>query len=162
MKLTKTIFTVTLFLLFATNVSYAESPTQNEQLALQHQLNVANAPKHLPAKVRLLAQIVDAESGGEDYVGKVAVAEVVLNRVDSDEFPDNVYDVIFQENQFEPVRNGSLQNEPSEESYKAVYEALDGSNYAMGSLYFYNAKTAKSRWLDQFPTTTIIGSHTFK
>lgn len=155
--------------------TYAKSPTQEpvpeQQENLQneppvkkptHEELVANAPKYLPAKVRLLAQIIDAEAKGEEFTGQVAVGEVVLNRVDSDEFPDNVYDVIFQDGQFEPVRNGSISNTPSKSAYKAAYEALDGSNYTNGSLFFYNAQTAQNRWLDQFPTITIIGNHTFK
>lgn len=140
-----------------------DGPVENEPLTKPtHEELVAAAPKHNHAKVRLLAQIIEAEAKGEDYIGQVAVGEVVLNRVASDDFPDNVYDVIFQDGQFEPVGNGSISNTPSKSAYKAAYDALDGTNHTQGALFFYNAQTAQSRWLDQFPTITIIGNHTFK
>lgn len=146
-----------LFLVIPTITVGAVNPT----LAEQHQQHVENAPEHLPAMVYLLAQITEAEAKGEPYIGKVAVAEVVLNRVKSPDFPDNVYDVIFQDNQFEPVRNGSLHNTPSEESFKAAKEALNGSNYAKGALFFWNASIAKNRWQETLTVVTIIGNHTF-
>lgn len=140
-----------------------ENIEQIDETIESHEEKVAKAPKHLPARVMLLARITEAEARGESYIGKVAVAEVVRNRAYGDnEFPDNISDVIFQENQFEPVRNGSITNTPSEDSFRAAEEALDGSNYAKGVLFFYNAKTAQSRWLDQLETVVVIGNHTFK
>lgn len=133
----------------------------NLSLEEQHQQNVEQAPEHLPAMVYLLAQITEAEAKGEPYIGKVAVAEVVLNRVKSPDFPNNVSDVVFQENQFEPVRNGTIANTPSEESFRAAYEALNGSNYAQGALFFWNESIAKNRWQETLTTVTVIGNHTF-
>jgi spore germination cell wall hydrolase CwlJ-like protein len=110
----------------------------------------------------LLARIVYAEARGEPYNGKVAVAEVVLNRVEHEDFPDTIYDVIYQQGQFQPVSNGAINNTPDEESIKAVKEALNKTNLTNGSLFFYNSKTATDRWLDSRPTTVVIGNHTFK
>lgn len=155
----KLLVSISLLVLITVPAVKADS---HQTLKEQHMKLVQEAPEHLPAMVRLLSQITEAEAKGESYIGKVAVAEVVLNRVNSTEFPDNVYDVVFQENQFEPVRNGSLHNEPSADSYKAAYEALDGSNYAQGALFFYNAKTATNRWQDSLKTVVVIGNHTFK
>lgn len=110
----------------------------------------------------LLAQIVHAEANGEPYNGKVAVAEVILNRTRSGEFPNTVEGVIYQAGQFSPVANGAINNSPTSEDYSAVQEALNGSSYAGGALYFYNPAIATSRWLDTLPVKVVIGSHHFK
>lgn len=110
----------------------------------------------------LLARLVTAESGGESFDGQIAVAEVVLNRIASPDYPNSLYEVIYEHNQFEPVRNETINRPASESARKAVDEALNGSNIARGALFFYNEKTATSRWLDQFPTIVQIGNHTFK
>jgi N-acetylmuramoyl-L-alanine amidase len=113
-------------------------------------------------KIRLLEKIVTAEAKGESLQGKVAVAEVILNRVESEKFPNTVQGVVYQKNQFSPVMDGSINNEPTEESKEAVRIALEGSNKTNGALYFYNPRIATSRWLDTRPTTVTIGSHVFK
>lgn len=111
----------------------------------------------------LLARLVEAEAGNEPYAGKVAVAYVVLNRVDSAEFPNTISGVITQAGQFSPVSNGMINNSPSEDSKRAVNEALSADrSQGSGSLFFYNPSTATSHWLDSRPTTTVIGHHTFK
>jgi N-acetylmuramoyl-L-alanine amidase len=111
----------------------------------------------------LLARLVRAEAEGEVYAGKVAVAVVVLNRVDSPDFPDTVTDVIYQKGQFSPVSNGEINRPADAESFRAVDEALslDRSKGA-GSLFFYNPKTSSSKWLESRPTTLVIGNHVFK
>jgi N-acetylmuramoyl-L-alanine amidase len=111
----------------------------------------------------LMARLVRAEAESEPYAGKVAVATVVLNRVDHEGFPDDIHSVIYQSRQFTPVSNGAI-NEPADpQSIKAVKEALsfDRSTGA-GSLFFYNPQTATSRWLDSKTTTLVIGNHVFK
>lgn len=97
-----------------------------------------------------LSRIIEAEASGEPYKGKVAVGEVILNRVKSDDFPNTIWKVIFDDNfgiQFEPVANGTIYNTPSRESVKAAKEALSGSNYSGNSLYFLNPQTAQSNWI---------------
>lgn len=120
------------------------------------QVNTSNAED------MLLAKLVHAEANGEPYKGKVAVAEVVLNRVKSGKFPNRIKDVIYQKGQFSPVSDGSINNSPTAQDYKAVAEAKAGANYARGALFFYNPAAATSRWLDPFPTITTIGGHVFK
>lgn len=112
-----------------------------------------------------LSRIIEAEASGEPYKGKVAVGEVILNRVESEEFPDTIWKVIFDDTyaiQFEPVANGTIYNTPSGESIKAAKEALKGSNYVGESLYFLNPKTATSNWItknrDYYAT---IANHDF-
>jgi len=97
-----------------------------------------------------LSRIIEAEASGEPYKGKVAVGEVILNRVSSNEFPNTIWGVIFDDTyaiQFEPVANGTIYNNPSKESIEAAKEALAGSNYAGDSLYFLNPKIAANNWI---------------
>jgi N-acetylmuramoyl-L-alanine amidase len=114
----------------------------------------------------LLARLVHAEAKGEPYAGKVAVATVVLNRVDHPDFPDTIRDVIYERSSgghyaFTPVQNGTI-NEPADrESYRAVEEALAFRGLGNGSLYFYNPKTAKSKWVSTRQVTVVIGNHVF-
>lgn len=110
----------------------------------------------------LLAQLVESEAKGEPYEGKVAVAEVVLARVRSSQFPNSIEGVIYQKGQFQVVSNGSINNAPSQESINASNEALSGSNYSNGALFFYNPRIATDRWQDSLRTTAVIGNHTFK
>ena len=86
----------------------------------------------------LLAKIAMAEAEGEDTEGKASVVMVVLNRVYSDEFPDTIYDVIYQKQQFSPVSNGRFDKiEPNEDCYKALdMIQLDKWNESEGALYF--------------------------
>ena len=113
-------------------------------------------------EVDLLARLVHAEAGAEPYRGKVAVAEVVLNRVKDPRFPSTVTAVIHQRNQFTPVASGSIRNTPTKSDYDAVFEAFEGSTAANGAIFFYNSATASNRWLDGRPTVQMIGKHTFK
>lgn len=114
-------------------------------------------------EIDLLARLVRAEAQNESYQGKVAVAMVVLNRIDSGQFPGTIESVIYQPGQFSPVSNGAINRAADSESIRAVKEALTSDRGLIGdSLFFYNAATATSRWLDGRPTTVVIGNHTFK
>jgi len=115
------------------------------------------------AEKDLLARLVRAEAESEPYAGKVAVAVVVLNRVDSADFPNSIHDVIYQSGQFSPVTNGEINKPADADSIKAVEEALsENRSLGAGSLFFYNPSTAVSHWLDSRPTTLVIGHHVFK
>ena len=97
-----------------------------------------------------LACIIYAEARGESMEGKIAVGNVILNRVASDEFPDTIYDVIFDTNwgvQFEPVSNGTIYCTPDEDCYEAARRALDGEDIVGSSLYFFNPSLASSFWI---------------
>lgn len=112
-----------------------------------------------------LSRIISAESRGEPLVGKIAVGNVVLNRVKSDEFPDTIYEVIFDSRwggQFEPVRNGTVYNTPTEESVLAAKLVLDGANTAGESLYFLAPDLTSNHWtMENRPYVTTIGCHWF-
>lgn len=114
----------------------------------------------------LLERLVRAEAQGEPYAGKVAVATVVLNRVDHPGFPNTVHDVIYERTStghyaFTPVANGQINKPADAESIRAVNEALAFRGQGSGSLYFYNPKTATNQWIKSRPITVIIGNHVF-
>lgn len=88
-----------------------------------------------------LVKIVEAEATGEDMIGKIMVANVVLNRVNSGDFPDSIYDVIYERcngvAQFSPVDDGRLDSVPlTTSSYEAVERALEGEDYSNGATFF--------------------------
>lgn len=113
------------------------------------------------AETDLLARLVEAEAKGESYAGKVAVATVVLNRVESDRFPDSLYGVIHDGYQFSPVLNGTINQPAGEESKRAVNEALAYQGYDRESVFFYNPAKADSSYLENQEVTTVIGNHVF-
>lgn len=89
----------------------------------------------------ILLKIVEAEAGGEPIAGKILVANVVLNRVNSPEFPDCVEDVVYQvvegSPQFTPVADGRIDSVViSDQTVEAVNRALDGEDESQGALYF--------------------------
>ncbi len=112
-----------------------------------------------------LSRIISAESKGEPLEGKIAVGSVVLNRVAHQDFPNTVYDVIFDSRwggQFEPVRNGSIYDAPTQESVQAARLCLEGSRAAGGSLYFVAPSLTSNQWAAENRTlVTIIGTHWF-
>jgi len=113
--------------------------------------------------IDLLARLINGEARGEPYKGQVAVGAVVMNRVKSSEFPDTISGVIYQKGQFSCVTDGQFNKAIDENStvYKAAQEAINGADPTNGCIFFYNAKTSKSKWLFTRPTVTVIGKHTF-
>ena len=110
---------------------------------------------------RLLAKLVYAEARGEPYKGQVAVAAVVLNRVESASFPNTISGVIYQRNAFTCVNNGSINNTPDSSSIRAALDALNGWDPTGGCLYYYNPKTATDDWIRSRTVQTVIGRHHF-
>ena len=112
-----------------------------------------------------LARIIHAESGGEALEGQIAVGNVVLNRVASEDFPDSVPEVIFDtENgvQFEPVANGSVANQPTDLSLEAARRALEGENTVGQALYFFAPALSQGSWIDASRVyRQTIGCHRF-
>lgn len=113
------------------------------------------------AEKRLMAQLVTAEAKGEPYAGQVAVATVILNRVDSPLFPNTISSVIYQAGQFTPVKTGSINQAPTASAIRAVDEAIAFRGQGRGSLFFYNPKIAVSHWIATREHTITIGNHVF-
>lgn len=112
-----------------------------------------------------LSRIISAESSGEVLDGKIAVGNVVLNRRWSREYPDTVYDVVFDRKygvQFSPVASGTVYNAPTADSVRAAKICLEGYSLDDSALYFMNAAIATSMWIkNNRPYAFTIGSHSF-
>lgn len=117
-----------------------------------------------------LEQITEAEAGGEPYEGKVAVAASVLNRVEHEDWPDSVLEVIFQivevngvqYYQYSPVLDGRIYEvKPGKETVRAVEAALGGEDPTGGAVVFYNPDKTDNQWVRERPAITTIGGHVF-
>jgi N-acetylmuramoyl-L-alanine amidase len=126
----------------------------------------ATTKKYTSADVYWLSRLIEAEASGESYKGKVAVGNVILNRVNSKEFPNTVYNVIFEYYgnipQFSPVANGMIYNNPSKDSINAAKDALKGVKPVGNSTYFFNPSKAKGSWIVKNKSyVASIGGHVF-
>lgn len=112
-----------------------------------------------------LSKIIHAESRGEVLTGKIAVGNVVLNRVRSNDYPDTIYGVIFDRKygvQFSPIADGSINLEPDEESVAAAKLCLEGYTVSDTILFFINTDAAESLWVsNNRPFAVSIGNHDF-
>lgn len=112
-----------------------------------------------------LSRIISAESRGESLEGQIAVGNVVLNRVKSDNYPDTVKGVVFDRVhgvQFEPVENGTVYDAPTQNSVLAAKMAMEGAQMAGESLYFYAPALSAGTWIVSNCTYyTTIGCHKF-
>lgn len=112
-------------------------------------------------QLHLLSKLVAAEARGESYKGQVAVAAVVLNRVQDSRFPDSIEGVIYQKNAFSVVKNGYISIQATEESYKAAKEALYGNDPTNDAIYFWNPDISTCSWMDTLDPHLRIGNHVF-
>lgn len=107
---------------------------------------------------KLLAALIHCEAGGEPYEGQVAVGAVVMNRVNSNDFPDTISEVIYQPGQFTPVTSGKVDRVYNsgniyESCIEAAEEALSGVSNVGDRLYFHRYDGCDG---------LIIGNHVFK
>ena len=105
------------------------------------------------ADLDLFERIVYCEAGAEDMVGMILIANVIINRVNSNKYPNNVTDVILQKGQFSPVGSGWVYRcTPSAQAKEAVQRALNGEDYSQGAIGFFNRRLAKkstATWFDR-------------
>jgi N-acetylmuramoyl-L-alanine amidase len=111
--------------------------------------------------IQLMANAVYGESRGEPYIGQVAVASVILNRVNSASFPDTVAGVIFEPRAFTAVADGQIWLTPNETAKKAVLDAINGWDPTGEAIYYFNPATATSGWIWSRPQIKKIGKHIF-
>ncbi|TYR82568.1 spore cortex-lytic enzyme [Priestia megaterium] len=111
--------------------------------------------------IQLMANAVHGEARGEPYNGQVAVAAVILNRVNSPTFPNTVAGVIFEPRAFTAVADGQIWLEPNETSKKAVLDAINGWDPTGNAIYYFNPDTATSAWIWSRPQIKQIGKHIF-
>ncbi|MBZ4653243.1 MAG: cell wall hydrolase SleB [Peptococcaceae bacterium] len=108
-----------------------------------------------------LSRAVYGEARGEPYVGQVAVAAVILNRVENKNFPNTIKGVIFEPLAFTAVADGQIYLEPNSSALRAAREALAGSDPSGGALYYWNPAKATSKWIWSRPIIKRIGNHVF-
>lgn len=111
--------------------------------------------------LNLLARVISAEARGETYRGQVAVGAVILNRVAHSSFPDSVSGVVYQSGAFDCMYDGQINVAVADSAYKAAQDALNGWDPSGGAIYYYNPKTAKSKWIRSRPIILTIGNHVF-
>nr|WP_227001933.1 spore cortex-lytic enzyme [Virgibacillus necropolis] len=111
--------------------------------------------------IQLMANAVHGEARGEPYVGQVAVASVILNRVESPTFPNTVSGVIFEPRAFTAVADGQIWLTPDETAKQAVIDAINGWDPSGNALYYFNPVTATSDWIWSRPQIKKIGKHIF-
>ena len=109
-----------------------------------------------------LSRVIYAESGNQPLSGKMAVGNVVMNRVANPAFPNTVKEVLAQKNQFSTYKNGKLANRtPNESSIIAAKLVLDGGivEECEGALYFDSATRS---WASRNrECVAVIGGHKF-
>ena len=130
----------------------ARLEAEAQQAALAAQTAAISAEE-----LKLLANIIYCEAGSESYVGKVAVGNVIMNRVKSASQPTTITEVVYAKGQFSPVRNGSLQRALSSDKadaacYQAAIEALAGAQPVGGKLFFRRNNGRSGQ---------VIGHHVF-
>jgi len=144
---------IALILVLLSKIGQARENSTDERVQL---------PDPTDSDLELLARVIYGESRGEPYEGQVAVGAVVLNRVESPDFPNTIREVIYQKGQFSCVSDGQINLIPGETAYRAAREALSGNDPSLGALYFYNPDKAITLWwLSQRETTVVIGDHVF-
>ena len=116
-------------------------------------------------EVLWLARIIHAESSGEPLLGKIAVGNVVLNRVKHPSYPNTIYGVIFDRKygvQFSPILNGTIYNTPAYQSVLAAKICLEGFDISDGALFFLHPEISTSSWIPNSRTYEFsIGNHDF-
>ena len=115
-------------------------------------------------EVDLLARLITAETIGEPYDAMVGVGAVVVNRVQSAEWPNTISSVINHVTggyyQFTPVQNGYINNPTSDEAVKAALAALDGKDPSKGAMFYYD-DSCTNEWITSKPVTAKIGKMVF-
>ncbi|WP_198165147.1 cell wall hydrolase, partial [Metabacillus litoralis] len=133
--------------------------TQNKE---QKESTAVNLPGgYSQNDIQLMSNAVYGESRGEPYIGQVAVAAVILNRVNSATFPNTVAGVIFEPRAFTAVADGQIWLTPNEQAKKAVLDAINGFDPTEGAIYYFNPDTATSSWIWGRPQIKRIGKHIF-
>ncbi|WP_107942396.1 MULTISPECIES: spore cortex-lytic enzyme [Metasolibacillus] len=118
-------------------------------------------PNYTERDLQLMANAVFGEARGEPYEGQVAVAAVILNRLESPDFPNSISDIIFQPLAFTAVADGQIWLTPNERAKQAVLDAMNGWDPTENALYYFNPKTATSKWIWTRPQIKQIGQHIF-
>ena len=144
-------FLIMLFIVSAVHIYIDEKPDKTY------------AASNWSRDVQLLARCVNGEARGESYEGQVAVAAVILNRVEHPSFPNTIAGVIYQPGAFTATVDGQIDVpiDTSSTVYKACTDAMNGWDPSGGCLYYYNPAATDDRWIRTRTVRTVIGNHKF-
>ena len=163
-------------------VSFEDAVSKEEEQKILQLEKEAQAKKETEVKqgssvsytkedLMLLACLVHSEAGTQSYEGKLAVANVVLNRIKSSKFPNTLKAVIYQSGQFSVAASGSLSKQLNNYSnyssnsqllsIKAAKAALEGANNIGSRLYFHSYQAAKRKGYTSKSNSVKLGDHLF-
>ncbi len=112
-----------------------------------------------------LSKIIYAEARGENYESKLGVGNVIINRVNSNIYPNTIKDVILDRKfgvQFSPVLDGSINNNSNDVCKSVALDVLIGINNAENALFFMNPSISETNWISQNRLFLIVyGNHHF-
>lgn len=149
------------------NNKWNDSLQPGEQLiipAVEPTSKTSTVIPYTDSDLDLLARLIEAEAGGELYEAKVAVGGVVVNRVQSSEWPNTITTVINHVTggyyQFTPVKNGTIQKPASSDSIRAAWAALYGSDPSKEALFYFD-DSSTNQWLWAKTKTAYIDNLVF-
>lgn len=150
-----------------TPTGYFGQITKNAVIDYQRDFGVTATGYYGPAtqarmaETEMMARLVHGEARGEKYIGKVAVAAVIINRKQSAHFPNTIQGVVFQRNAFTAVNDRQYYLSPDSSAYQAVRDAVLGWDPSYGATYYYNPSGVTDEWIFSRETITKIGNHVF-
>lgn len=136
-----------------------EEAKEKERLAKEQERKDQAVIKYSDSDYQVLLKIVQAEAGVCDDKGKILVANVIINRVKSQRFPNSITDVVYERHQFSPVSNGTINtSKVTQNTINCVDRALAGEDYSQGALFFMNRGASRSgavSWFDSHLTMVL-------
>lgn len=98
-------------------------------------------------EAQLLMKLARSEAGDNGVEAQLLVMNVVMNRVNDENFPDSIKEVIYAKNQFSVVSNGSMKKtEPSADSHLALAKLESGEDISKGALFFESSSNTNGSW----------------
>lgn len=117
-------------------------------------------------EINCIATAVYHEARGETLKGQAAVANVILNRVASEKYPDTACEVVYQPHQFTDIEKAKPNKDGLAWEYAVTVAALAYTgeivDYTKGATHYYAHKKVTPWWSPEKKTTAVIGGHTFK
>ena len=153
----------------ANNLSADATIYPNQSLTIPKAVSISSSSYYgfqlSQSDLDLLARLVTAESDGEPYVGQVAVAATILNRLRDPLYPKTIPGIIYEIDngcyQYSPVLDERINQPASASAYRAVQSAYSGWDPSNGANGFYNPNKTTNQWVSSQPETAIIGNHIF-
>ncbi len=142
---------------------FALSVLINVLIHFEPKTAMVDAASSSQSDIQLMARAINGEARGEPYEGQVAIGAVILNRVKHASFPNTIAGVIYQSGAFTAVADGQI-NQPIASGstvVKAARDAMNGWDPSGGAIYYFNPKTATSKWIWSRKQIKTIGQHIF-